>query len=174
MINRLRRAQTGVGVPTGNADNVGIVVDVNGQIVVDYGTGGQKLIPQVPLSAANAIKVLTASAPLTAADAGKTIVFDSTTSIIASLPSAAACKGCSFRFFWKQLTAASTGHGVSPAAADGVGGGVTALTTVVNKDVYSAQATDTVNDRLTIVSTGAAGTGAWIVTDANGVFTKEA
>lgn len=171
MINRIRRSY--VGVPVGNADSVGVVITPENQLVLDYGVSlGQKAIAQTPVTAPT--RALTAAATLTPADSGKVIVFDSTTSIVATLPSAASCKGCRFRFAWKQLTAASTGHSVSPAATDGIGGGITALTTVVDKDVHSPNASDAVTDRLEIVSTGVPGTGAWVIVEAVGTFTKEA
>lgn len=171
MLNRIRRQL--VGRVQGNGDSIGFYVNRYDDIVADFGpTVGLKYITPRP---ATSTKTLTASASLTKDDNGKTIIFDSTTSIIASLPSAAECKGCKFKFAWKQLTAAATGHGVSPVAADGVGGGIhPTLTSVVNKDLYSAQGTDAVTDRLTIESTGAAGTGAWVVTEYVGTFSKEA
>jgi hypothetical protein len=175
VINRLRR--TRVGVPIGNSDSIGLAVTTSNTIVANYGKTAagvvtEKVIPQAPVD--SPVKVLTASGALDVADAGKVIVFDSTTSIVATLPSAASCKGCRYRFHWKQLTSASTGHSVSPAATDGVGGGVTALTTVINKDVHSPNASDAVTDRLEIQSTGVAGTGAWVIVEAVGTFTKEA
>lgn len=175
MINRLRR--TRVGVPIGNADNIGLAVTVANQIIANYGLGvgvgeREEVVHQSPVG--SPVRLITADTTLTAADSGKVIVFDSTTSRVATLPNAAACKGCRFKFRWKQLTSASTGHSVSPNALDGVGGGITALTTVVNKDVHSPNVTDTVNDTLEVQSTGVNGTGAWVITEAIGTFTKEA
>lgn len=63
-------------------------------------------------------KALAASATLTALDAGKIILFDSTTSVVATLPkSSQGTKGRYFHFQVKQLTAAS-GHTVTPNSAD--------------------------------------------------------
>lgn len=172
MINRLRRMR--VGTPLGNADSIGFSVNTQDQIVANYGpTLGEKVLQQVPV--ASPALVLTASTTLTAADSGKVVVFnDNAASIVATLPRASACKGCKFRFAWRQLPGAGVGHSVSPNALDGVGGGVTALTSVVDKDILSVAATDALTDRIEIVSTGATGTGAWIVTEAVGVISKEA
>ena len=49
-----------------------------------------------------------------------------------------------------------------------------ASTGVVNKDLINTGATDVVGDRVTVVSTGAAGTAAWRAFNAVGVWSKEA
>lgn len=166
VISRIRRLL--VGGATGNGDNIGFYVDRYNRLVADFGTALGKRY--VNLKPATGVRTLTASASLTEADSGKTIVFDSTTSIIAGLPKASECAGCEFLFLWKQLTSASTGHGASPNALDYVGGGVTALTVVVNKDIYSAQNTNAVTDRLRIKSNGTTG---YDVIDFVGTFSKE-
>jgi hypothetical protein len=61
---------------------------------------------------------------------------------------------------------------ISPAAADGIIG--LGLTGVINKDLILTGAS--VGDEFTLVGTGAAGTGAWIIAEAAsgaGVFSKE-
>lgn len=164
MVNYIRKT---IFIPRGDGQKVGVVATEQNQVVFDFGSAGRKYAQLVP---AAPVRVLTSSAALVPADVGKTIVFDSTTSIIAGLPDAKLVPGGRLRFLWKQLTTASTGHGVSPLATQSVGGGVTALTEVVNKDLYSASGTDTVNDRLELVSDGTN----WKVLDFVGAFTKEA
>ena len=173
MINRLRYVGD-VNVPQGNGDNIGFgVLRAGDTIVADFGASkGQKYVQLTPTTPTLAVD---ADTTLTAAQAnGLTVVFDDTTAVIVTLPAASDCKGCRIKFVWKQITAAGTGHGVAPVAVDGIGGGVTALTSTVDKAVYSDDATDAVTDRLEIVSTGAAGEGAWVITDYVGTFTKEA
>lgn len=167
MVNRIRKTDF---VPAGNGQSVGNVVNSKNEVIVDFGNGVQRaLVQQQPL-ASRFISVTSGNVTLTPAQSGSTVVFDSTTSRLANLPAAASCPSCVFKFAWKQLTSASTGHGLNPVAADYVGGGITGLTVVVNKDLYSAQGTDTINDRLTVESNGVNG---WIVTEAFGTFSKE-
>jgi hypothetical protein len=62
---------------------------------------------------------------------------------------------------------------ISPAAADGIIG--LGLTGVINKDLIVTGAS--VGDEFTLVGTGAAGTGAWVIAEyasASGVASKEA
>lgn len=171
MINRLRIIPDKIRIPEGNGDSIGFGVRQNGDtIVADFGrTKGRKYVRTTP---ATPVLLVTASTTLTASQVdGLTVVFDTTTSSLVTLPAAATCKGARIKAVWKQLTAASTGHGFNPVAADFIGGGVSALTVVVNKDLYSASGSDTVNDRIELTSDGVNG---WLVTDFVGTFSKEA
>jgi hypothetical protein len=170
LINRIRR--TYVGVPVGNADSVGVAVLPNDVVVLDFGVAkGQKIVQTVPVTAPT--KDVTADTTLTSADNGKTIIFADASGNIVTIPSAVDCKGCVFTFYTK-VVATSLVHSVSPAAADGIGGGVSALTTVINKDLQNDTGSDAVGDTITIQSTGVAGTGAWVVTAFSGAYAKEA
>lgn len=170
MINRIRR--TYVGVPVGNADSVGIAVLSTDVVVLDFGVAkGQKVVQTIPV--ASPTKDVSADTTLTSADTNKTIIFADASGNIVTLPAAADCKGCIFTFYTKVL-ATSGVHSVSPAAVDGIGGGVSALTTVVDKDLQNDTGSDAVGDTITIQSTGVAGTGAWVVTAFRGAYAKEA
>jgi hypothetical protein len=174
MINRIRR--TRVGVPVGNSDSIGLAVTTANALIANYGLGEastsrERVIPQVPVT--EPVKLITADTTLTAADSGKTIVFNDASGNIATLPNAKNCKGCRFTFYTKVL-ATSGVHSVSPNALDGIGGGVSALTTVIDKDLQNDTGSDAVGDRVTIQSTGANGTGAWVITDFIGAYAKQA
>lgn len=168
MINRLRRCNT--GVPLGNADSIGFGVDKTSDVVVaNYNaTTGKKYLLARP---AVTFKTFTASGSLTKADSGKKIVFNSATPIVLELPAAANAKGCEFEFVWRTLATSGVGHAVSPVAADSIGGGITALTQTVNKDIFSATATDALTDRLHLASDGVSN---WDVLELTGTITKEA
>lgn len=169
MINRLRIIPDKIRVPEGNGDSIGFGVRQNGDtIVADFGrTKGRKYVRTTP---ATPVLLVTAAVTLTASQVdGLTVVFDSTTSRVVTLPAAASCKGARIKAVWKQLTAASTGHGFTPATGDYIGGGVTALTVVANQSLYSASGSDAVTDRVELTSNGVDG---WLVTDFVGTFSK--
>jgi len=115
------------------------------------------------------VKVETASLTLTAADDGATVIADSTTSVVVTLPDVATCgEGVKFTLIVKQLTS-SGGHAFSPAAADYITGN--GLTAVVDKDLICGAAGDRVGDAITIVSDGVDG---WFITSVVGTWAKEA
>jgi hypothetical protein len=99
------------------------------------------------------VKSLTATVTLKTDDAGKLLLFDSTTSIVATLPkSTAATKGRSYNFQVKQLTAAS-GHTVTPQTGDYLhfkGGGAATVST----SAQCTAATDVVGDTVCFVDAG--------------------
>lgn len=108
----------------------------------------------------------TSSFTVSKSDNGKVFKFDSTTSIVATLPATEA--GLTFTFVVGQLTAA-TGHSVSPAAADQIiGNGFTAAD---DKDAICSAATDRVGDAITIVGDGVDG---WYITSVTGTWAREA
>lgn len=69
---------------------------------------------------------------------------------------------------------------VSPAAADGINGTMTLAASVVelsgtvNKDLINTKASATTGNSVTIVSSGTAGTTAWMVTSSTGIWASEA
>lgn len=88
-----------------------------------------------------------------------------------TLPAAAATPpGTWFEFECGALSS-GTGLSISPAAADGIGGN--GLTSVVNKDLINTGATDRLGDAVRIYSTGATGTGAWMIAGIIGTWAKE-
>jgi hypothetical protein len=102
------------------------------------------------------------------------------TSAIVTLPSTQAGLTFTFRNGGGVITGGPQGAsgsqvtvGVSPAAADGIIG--LGLTGVINKDLFLTGSA--VGDEFTLVGTGAAGTGAWVIAEAAsaaGTFSKEA
>jgi hypothetical protein len=107
---------------------------------------------------------------LTAAQSGE--AFRCVVDCVVTLPAAAAAT----RGVWYKIIngVASAGAGllISPNAADGIGG--LGLTTVVNKDLSNTPATDVLGDYVIIECTGIPGTGAWVIRDAVGIWSKEA
>lgn len=112
------------------------------------------------------VRTVTGNVTLTAADSGSIVVFDSTTSIVASLPATSA--GLVFTFVVKQLTA-SGGHAVSPVAADKIMGN--GFTSADNKDAICSAASDREGDALQVVGDGVDG---WYVTSVTGTWAREA
>jgi len=96
-----------------------------------------------------------ASFTVTPEDDGKTFIFDSPTSVVATLPEASeANAGLEFTFIVEQLTTA-TGHSLSPAAADFITGN--GLTATVDKDLICTHSSDRVGDAVTVVNDGELG-----------------
>lgn len=85
--------------------------------------------------------------------------------------SAPALKGAWYEFECGALSS-GTGLSISPAAADGIGGN--GLTSVVNKDLINAGASDRLGDMVRLYCTGATGTGAWMIEHVIGTWSKEA
>lgn len=168
MVNRVRKSEF---IPQGNGDSAGFVVQGNRSPIFDFGlVSGAANRAYAVIENATPVKTLTANTTLTVADVNKTIVFNAAAAIVATLPSAAAVPGGRFKFVTRTAATSGTGHAVSPVAAESVGGGVTGLTTTVNKDIYVPTASDAVTDRLEIVSDGTN----WVVTDYVGAWAKEA
>jgi len=90
---------------------------------------------------------------------------------IFTLPSTAA--GLTFTFRNGSTYDGQYGFAISPAAADGITGGGLA-TPVINKDILVTKATTRATDEITLVGTGTAGTGAWIISNSIGTYTREA
>lgn len=112
----------------------------------------------------------TANATLAAVDSGSVQVV-SADALVFTLPSTAV--GLTFTFKNGSRTDGEYGFAISPAAADGITGGNLA-TPVINKDIVSSKATNRCQDEITIIGTGVAGTGAWMITNATGTYTREA
>lgn len=111
-----------------------------------------------------------ATAAVTAAQSGE--MFNCAVDAVVTLPAmSAALRGVVYKF--KCGTAsAGTGVSISPNAADAISG--FGLTAVLDKDLINTGATDTINDWVVIRGTGQAGAGAWVITDINGIWAKEA
>jgi hypothetical protein len=99
------------------------------------------------------VKTLSASETLTKEDLGKLIVFDSTTTIVATLPKSR--KGATLHFQVRQLTT-SGGHTITPATSETIyfKGGSTASNTT---SAQCSAVTDAIGDGMTIVGDGNAG-----------------
>lgn len=101
------------------------------------------------------------------------------TNAVQTLPSTQAGLTFTFRQGGSVITSGPQGASgsnpvmnISPAAADGIIG--LGLTGVINKDLIVTGAN--VGDEFTLVGTGAAGTGAWVIAEfaSSGTATKEA
>jgi hypothetical protein len=155
MTNMIRRATQAIrGTAGGAAIYVSGKTGVDlGRLFVDRGTDGESSREVIRTQ-----KVLTktASFSLTAEDDGAIVILDSTTAIVATLPSTA--KGMQFTFLVKQLPGAGV-HAISPAAADKIFG--PGLTAADNKDLQASAAADAVGDFVTLTGDGADG---WFIT----------
>ncbi len=115
--------------------------------------------------ASDDVALVTASATLTGADDGKTIIADSTTSVVMTLPATAL--GMKFTLVVGQLTT-SGGHAFSPNASDKImGNGFTAAD---DKDAICTADTDRVGDSITLVGDGSLG---WYITAVTGTWARE-
>ena len=118
---------------------------------------------------------VTGNKTLAAVDCG--VVQNATVdAIVFTLPSTAL--GLTFTFKNGGRYDNAVGFAISPAAADGITGGGLA-TPVINKDILNLKAVAEPGNEITIVGTGSAGTGAWIITsgtsaNTNGDFSREA
>lgn len=117
----------------------------------------------VPLS----VKVITADTTLTAADEGKLIVFDSTTSLVVSLPATA--KNLTFWFYVKTAAGSGAGHSISPVAADKIY--AKGFTAAANKDAINTQATGAQGDAFSVIGNGTDG---WFGYKDAGTWAREA
>lgn len=112
-----------------------------------------------------------ATRTLTEADSGK--VYVGAVDAVFTLPASADVgAGVSFSFECGAVSA-GTGLSISPVAADGIAL-VGAATGVVDKDLINSGASDALGDRISVVSTGVAGTGAWRSFRKVGTWAKEA
>lgn len=90
---------------------------------------------------------------------------------VITLPSTAA--GLTYTFKNGGRYDNAVGFAISPAAADGITGGGLA-TPVINKDILALKTVSKPGDEITLVGTGSAGTGAWIITNlTTGAFSRE-
>ena len=116
------------------------------------------------------VNAAAATQALTAGQSGEKFV--GAVDAVFTLPAAAAALLGVFFEFQCGAVSAGTGLSISPAAADGIGG--YGLTSVVNKDLINTGATDVLGDLIRIRCTGATGTGAWVIEDVRGIWSKEA
>ena len=152
----------GVAAPDAVGTANGFGFDQNDTLQVKRVQDGAQATSWVPL---DRVVKKTASFTVTAADHGTTFVFDSTTSVVATLP--ATVQGLRFRFLVEQLTT-SGGHAVSPAAADQIlGNGFTAAD---DKDAICSAASDAVGDWLEVTGDGELG---WYITSIKGTWARE-
>lgn len=163
MINRIRRSNY---IPQGTGETAGLVVeDRSDRLVLDLGAvKGRRYLD------GNSLDTKTAAFTLTNGEAGKTIVFSGTASVIATLPKAAAAnKGAIYIFVVGSLPSSGAGHAVSPNAADTIIGAH--FTPAANKDVICSAATDRLGDLLEVQSDGVSN---WYVTSVIGTWAREA
>ena len=122
------------------------------------------------------VETLTASKSLDAGDSNKTFLIG-TDALVLTLPSTVA--GLRYTF----MNSGADGNNiitVSPAAADGIAGTVTLAGTVVqldgtvNKDAILTKATGLLGNSITIVGTGNAGIGAWLIESVSGIWARQA
>src|SRR5690606_34433771 len=108
MINRVRRGT----VPTGSGETVGLAVDAKtNQLTFNLGVQDNDLKRRIP---GETVEKKTANFTVSERDHGKTFVFDSATSVVASLPAVSpANKGMRVRFIVEQVTSTG-GHAISP------------------------------------------------------------
>jgi len=110
-------------------------------------------------------KIVTAATTLTAEDDGITLVANSTSSIVVTLPAVATCgAGTKFTLVVKGLTS-SGGHAFSPNSVDKIMGN--GLTKADDADLVCSAATDRIGDACTIVSDGVDG---WFITGITGTW----
>jgi hypothetical protein len=155
-----------MGLPLEQSPYAGVApfaVDDEGVLKVVRGAANKGALSadpgEEPISVDRLI-VATASLTLTAADHGATVIADSTTSVVVSLP--ATQKGLKFTLCIKQLTAAG-GHAFSPVAVDKI---------LINgkaddEDYVCSAASDALGDFVTLIGDGVDG---WYVASQNGTW----
>ncbi|MBL4705937.1 MAG: hypothetical protein JKY54_15530 [Flavobacteriales bacterium] len=120
--------------------------------------------------------VVSVDTTLRVEDSGKTFMV-ATDALTITLPSTV--KGVEYTF----MNSGADGNNiitVSPAAADGISGTATLAATVVvlagvvDKDLINTKASSITGDTATIVATGTAGTGAWLLKGSAGIWAAEA
>ena len=121
------------------------------------------------------IVTVTDNLTLTTEDSGKTFLVGVDAKVI-TLPSTAVVKYT----FINSGAAGNNNITISPQAADGISGTITLASTVVvdagvvNKDLINTKATSKTGDSVTLIGTGNAGTGAWIIASSTGIWAAEA
>lgn len=165
MINRIRRSS--LGTPKGYGSTVGFQVDeATDQLRLNLDSGADRV---VQTGTRGAVAKTAAFAP-TAKESGSTYSFDSTTSLVATLPAITTTNlGMKFRFYVLQLVSSGAGHAVSPAAADAISGN--GFTVAVNKDAICSAATDRIGD---VIEVEAVAANRWLVTEVIGTWDREA
>jgi hypothetical protein len=113
------------------------------------------------------IEITTGADSLTAAESGKVMMIDSTTTRIISLPATAA--GLTYTITVKTAATSGNGHQISPVAADKIID--TAITPADDKDLINTQATGKAGDSVTLVGDGVDG---WLVVAKTGTWAREA
>ena len=157
-----RYIHRGLSAPDAVGHANGIGFDTNDNLVVRRIIGGVQTTSIVPLGGGSAPATSTTA---TSAQSGQTFVASSTTSVVISLPTAAA--GLTYTLVVGTAAATGAGHAFSPAATDFITGN--GLTAVVNKDLICTAASDRVGDTVTIVGA----TGGWFITTIIGTWAKE-
>lgn len=121
------------------------------------------------------VVTVTDNLTLTTQDTGKTFLVGTDAKVI-TLPSTLA--GVKYTF----INSGAAGNNIitiSPQAADGISGTITLASTVVvdagvvNKDLINTKATSKTGDAVTLIGTGVAGTGAWIIASSTGIWAAE-
>lgn len=124
------------------------------------------------LSTAANVVTLTANTPLTKADSGKVFLIG-TDALVVTLPPTEL--GLEFTF----INSGAAGNNIvtiSPQAADGIAGTITLAASVVTRvgtvdvDLVNTKATSTKGNSAKIVGTGVAGTGAYYIVSASGIW----
>lgn len=113
------------------------------------------------------IDATAATATLSVADNGATVVGSNAASTTITLP--ATQKGLTYTLVVGALPTSGAGHAFSPAAADKImGNGFTALD---DKDAICSAASDRIGDAITLVGDGVDG---WYITSVTGTWAREA
>lgn len=143
-----------------------LVVASGGTVTVESGgvvtlESGSKLV--------KAVSTVTASTTLTASQSGGIFVVNAADKVM-TLPTAAA--GLSFTFILGPSgLSTGTGLSISPQSTDAIGGG--GLTSVDDKDLILAGASDAEGNTVTLIGTGVDGL-EWVIVASTGTWSKEA
>lgn len=122
------------------------------------------------------VETITANRTITQADSGKTFLI-ATDALVLTLESAAKAgmAGVEVTF----INSGAAGNNIitiSPNAADGIAGTITLASSVVTRvgtvdtNLVNTKATSTKGNAVTLVCTGAAGTGAWYIKSSTGIW----
>jgi hypothetical protein len=120
------------------------------------------LLPHAPL------RTVTGAVTLTINDDGKTVLIDSTTSRIITLPAASLKPGFAVRVVVKTAATGGAGHSVAPIATNQIR--ESSITPADNKSLINTLATGKSGDSLYLISDGSV----WIVVTKTGVWARQA
>lgn len=112
------------------------------------------------------VEIITGADTLDAADSGKVIAINSTTSRIITLPATAA--GLTYTVFVATAATSGAGHSVAPVAADKIM--ESSVTVADDKSLINTQATGKSGDSLTLVGDGVDG---WYVIAKTGTWARQ-